>query len=77
MSEHGTITVWVDDRGYGFVRLDSGGPTAFVHISDVARGDTPPPVPGEGLSCALEQTPKGLRARLVTFDSDVLREAAG
>lgn len=73
MSVHGQIKEWIEDRGFGFVRLEIGGPVAFCHITDVARGRVPPPVPGEMLSCEVESTPKGLRARRVVFDSDVLR----
>jgi cold shock CspA family protein len=30
----GTVTVWYDDRGYGFVELDDRR-RAFMHITDV------------------------------------------
>jgi len=35
MHFEGTITVWKDDQGYGFITPIQGGPQVFIHISAV------------------------------------------
>jgi cold shock CspA family protein len=30
----GTVTNW-SDRGYGFIRVDAGGPLLFLHTSEI------------------------------------------
>jgi cold shock CspA family protein len=28
----GTVVTWLDEKGFGFVRRDDGGPDCFVHV---------------------------------------------
>jgi cold shock CspA family protein len=34
----GTITHWLDDKGYGFITREDNGDNVFFHISDCPRG---------------------------------------
>ena len=38
----GRITDWNDDKGFGFVVPNGGGPRAFVHINEFQRGSRRP-----------------------------------
>jgi len=70
----GTITQWVDGKGYGWV--ESGGIRVFVHIKDFERGQRRPQagdevrfIPGidpKGRSCAKQVTfvKSGVRGRV-------------
>ena len=38
MRYQGRITVWKDERGFGFITPNSGNESVFVHVSAFARG---------------------------------------
>lgn len=38
----GRITQWDDERGYGFITPEGGGPTVFLHISALRKGSRRP-----------------------------------
>jgi cold shock protein len=38
MQQRGKIIRYIDDRGFGFIKPDDGGPDVFMHISGVAPG---------------------------------------
>lgn len=40
----GTLKVWKDDAGYGFVAPDDGGEDVFLHISELSNGQRRPRV---------------------------------
>lgn len=42
MRYQGRVQQWQDDRGFGFVEPNGGGPRAFLHVSEVARGSRRP-----------------------------------
>ena len=42
MRYHGTITHWLDDKGYGFITRQDNGDTVFFHISDCPRSGIRP-----------------------------------
>ncbi len=41
MRQQGTVTEWNDERGFGFITPESGGPRAFVHVSAFPAGRRP------------------------------------
>lgn len=54
----GVVTTWNDERGFGFVTPDGGGPDVFVHFTAVPRGTTRPYV-GQRLTFEVETDEKG------------------
>ncbi|MDB5530732.1 MAG: hypothetical protein JWR51_3835 [Devosia sp.] len=52
MAQHGELIEWNDERGFGFIHPDGGGPRIFVHISEIARIATRPQL-GDRVSYAI------------------------
>jgi CspA family cold shock protein len=62
MREHGTIKKWLDDRGFGFIKPDAGGPDIFVHMK--AIGNLPVgefPFENDRIEYDIEQDREGRR----------------
>jgi CspA family cold shock protein len=38
----GTLKMWKADRGFGFIKDDSGGPDIFLHVSAVQSAGVDP-----------------------------------
>lgn len=57
--QQGTLTRWIEDRGFGFVRPQSGNEELFVHISAFPRGSRPEV--GIPVSYEVETTADGRR----------------
>jgi len=36
----GTVRRWIQEKGYGFVQRDTGGPDVFVHLQEITDGHT-------------------------------------
>ena len=67
----GTLKTWHDERGFGFVTPEDGGPDVFVHMKDFPAGSTRPH-PAMALTFDIERGADGkLRAR------NVVNPAAG
>ena len=52
MAQHGELIEWNDERGFGFIHPDGGGPRLFVHISQIGRIATRPQL-GDRVSYAI------------------------
>jgi CspA family cold shock protein len=57
----GTLKMWNPDRGFGFIKDDSGGPDMFLHITAVQSAGIDPDNlrPGQRLTFDVEGTRDG------------------
>lgn len=55
----GTVKFFNNDRGYGFITNDAGGPDAFVHVTAVERAGLSTIREGQKLSYELETGKNG------------------
>jgi uncharacterized membrane protein YsdA (DUF1294 family)/cold shock CspA family protein len=69
--DRGVVATWNDQRGYGFLQPDDGGPLVFVHCTAVPKGSRRP-YEGQALSYELETDDSGklhvVRAEQVLID---------
>ncbi|MEM7061598.1 MAG: cold shock domain-containing protein [Cyanobacteria bacterium P01_B01_bin.77] len=54
----GQLITWKDDKGFGFIRSDSGGPDVFLHISVLPQDSRRPKI-GDTILYQRVNTPKG------------------
>lgn len=74
MPQSGTLKVWNEDRGFGFVKPADGTADVFVHVSAFSR-DGPRPLVGETLLFEVEPGRDGkLRAVRVRRPGQTLRD---
>lgn len=58
-SQIGTLSRWIEERGFGFITPKAGGEDVFVHISALPRGSRPEI--GTTVSFEMETAPDGRR----------------
>lgn len=63
--ETGTVERFMDDKGFGFVKPDSGGKDVFVHHSAIEGTGFKSLSQGDRIEFDLVQDPKGPRAENV------------
>jgi cold shock protein len=63
--EKGTVERFMDDKGFGFIKPDSGGKDVFVHHSAVEGTGFKSLSQGDRIEFDLVQDPKGPRAENV------------
>ncbi len=54
----GTVVIWKDDRGFGFIQPADGGDKIFVNVNDFARG-LPRPAIGDAVRFRIALDPSG------------------
>ena len=66
LRQSGTIKMWKDDKGYGFIRPDGGGQDVYAHISGFG-GAPRDPVKGDKVEYTLTMEDRGPRAEEISF----------
>ncbi|BAT59244.1 cold shock protein CspA [Variibacter gotjawalensis] len=67
MSMTGTIKFFNTERGYGFIKPDTGGPDVFVHITAVERAGLKSLNEGQPLAYEVEPDKKGKGPKAVNL----------
>ncbi|MBV7314724.1 cold-shock protein [Shewanella sp. NIFS-20-20] len=62
MSSTGSVKWFNEEKGFGFIAQDNGGPDVFVHFRSIVSDGFKTLAEGQKVSFALEQGPKGPQA---------------
>lgn len=62
----GTVSKFIDEKGFGFITPDGGGKDVFVHHSDIKMNGFKTLSPGQRVNYDLAQEAKGPKASNVT-----------
>ena len=68
--ETGTVQRFMDDKGFGFIKPDSGGKDVFVHFSAIGGAGFKTLQQGQRVEFDIVDDPKGPRAANVAPLSD-------
>ena len=68
--ETGTVQRFMDDKGFGFIKPDSGGKDVFVHHSAIGGSGFKSLSQGQRVEFDIVQDPKGPRAANVSPIND-------
>jgi cold shock protein len=63
----GTIKKWVDDRGFGFIRPESGGDDVFVHQSQFEIAGLGIPREGDRVTYEVKPDPRSGKLRAMNL----------
>jgi len=61
--ERGKVKFFNDEKGYGFLTPDNGGPDVFIHYSNIKAGGFKKLETGQAVTYVLGEGKKGLEAR--------------
>lgn len=67
MAQEGTVKFFNFDKGYGFIKPDSGGPDVFVHISALQASGIDNLNEGQRVSFDVEPDKKGKGPKAVNL----------
>lgn len=59
MAQQGTVKFFNAEKGYGFIKPDSGGPDIFVHVTAVQRAGLKTLNEGQKITFEVEPDKKG------------------
>jgi len=62
----GTVSKFIDEKGFGFITPDDGGKDIFVHHTDIQMDGYKSLSPGQRVKFDLSQEAKGPKAANVT-----------
>lgn len=60
----GTVTTFIEEKGFGFIETDEAEEDVFFHVHDVDGGE---PSEGQTLEFAIEESEKGPRAKRIRY----------
>lgn len=66
MANTGRVKMFKEDRGFGFLKPDDGGPDVFFHVSSLREGDSI--VAGVAVKFELGADPKSGRTKATSVD---------
>jgi CspA family cold shock protein len=61
--QSGVVETFKSERGFGFIRPDSGGPDLFVHVSEIERAGLDQLAKGQRVSFEVHRDPRTGRER--------------